>query len=54
MKDASSIAVDLLQKCLAYDPSKRITAKAALQHQYFSDLDKDSLPAKPGEFDIKQ
>merc|ERR1711872_268826 len=34
MKDASSMAVDLLQKCLVYDPSKRISAKAALQHQY--------------------
>merc|ERR1719192_152147 len=28
MKDASSMALDLLQKCLAYDPAKRISAKA--------------------------
>jgi len=45
-------ALDLLQQCLVYDPSKRISAKAALQHQYFSDLDKHSLPAKPGEYQV--
>jgi len=53
MKDCCPKALDLLEKCLVYDPSKRISAKAALQHEYFSDLDKNSLPAKPGEYEIK-
>ena len=56
-----------------FDPSKRISAKAALDHHYFrsqlhpninkyflkkpenlffSDLDKTTLPAKPGQFDL--
>lgn len=30
--------LDLLQQLLQYDPCKRITAKAALQHPYFADL----------------
>jgi len=30
--------VDLLQKMLAYDPSRRISAFAALEHPYFGDL----------------
>ena len=47
------MALDLLEQCLVYDPSKRISAKAALRHQYFNDLDKNTLPAKPGEFDIR-
>eukprot|EP00090_Calanus_glacialis_P001785 TRINITY_DN11317_c0_g1_i1.p1 TRINITY_DN11317_c0_g1~~TRINITY_DN11317_c0_g1_i1.p1 ORF type:complete len:316 (-),score=110.44 TRINITY_DN11317_c0_g1_i1:136-1083(-) len=53
MKDCCPMALDLLQQCLVYDPSKRISAKAALRHQYFNDLDKNTLPAKPGEFEIK-
>lgn len=35
--------VDLLSKMLQYDPSKRISAKAALQHSYFDDLDKSQF-----------
>ena len=38
---------------LIYDPSKRISARKALLHPYFDDLDKMSLPAKPGEYEIK-
>lgn len=30
----------LLQKCLEYDPAKRISAKEALNHPYFEDLEK--------------
>ncbi|XP_013774341.1 cyclin-dependent kinase 1-like [Limulus polyphemus] len=37
--------IDVLLKMLVYDPSKRITAKAALHHPYFDDLDKSILPA---------
>merc|ERR1712029_260534 len=44
--------LDLLDKMLIYDPSKRISAKQALKHPYFDDLDKSDLPAKPGQFDI--
>ena len=42
-----------LFQMLIYDPSKRISARRALLHPYFDDLDKMSLPAKPGEYDIK-
>ena len=34
-----------LQQMLVYNPGKRMTAKAALRHPYFDDLDKSSLPA---------
>lgn len=44
---------DLLMKMLVYDPSKRISAKRALLHPYFDDLDKKALPAKPGQYQIK-
>ena len=44
---------DLLDRMLIYDPAKRISAKQALQHPYFDDLDKADLPAKPGQFDIQ-
>ncbi|XP_076349573.1 cyclin-dependent kinase 1-like isoform X2 [Tachypleus tridentatus] len=37
--------IDILQKMLMYDPSKRITAKVALHHPYFDDLEKSILPA---------
>lgn len=45
--------MDLLEQMLIYDPAKRISARKALLHSYFDDLDKMSLPAKPGEYDIK-
>jgi len=32
---------------LIYDPSKRIIARDALQHPYFKDLNKSTLPAHP-------
>ena len=32
--------LDLLQQMLHYEPSKRITAKAALSHPWFDDIDK--------------
>jgi cyclin-dependent kinase 1 len=44
--------LDLLDLTLIYDPAKRISAKQALQHPYFDDLDKNDLPAKPGQFEI--
>jgi len=34
-----SAGIDLLKQLLKYDPQKRITAKAALSHEYFNDAD---------------
>ena len=34
----SEAAKDLLDKCLVFDPVKRITAKEALEHEYFKDI----------------
>lgn len=31
---------------LTYDPAKRISAKDVLEHRYFADLDKTTLPAR--------
>lgn len=39
-KEMDPIALDLLAKMIALDPSKRISARLALQHPYFDDLDK--------------
>ena len=36
---------DLLKQTLVYNPGKRISARAALLHPYFHDLDKSSLPS---------
>ena len=38
-----ALGVDLLSKMLVYQPSKRISAKQALQHAWFDDLDKSQL-----------
>ena len=35
--------VQLLTDMMRYEPSKRITAKAALHHPYFADLDKTGM-----------
>ena len=32
------------QQLLAYDPKARLSAKRALMHPYFEDLDKSALP----------
>ena len=37
------LGLDLLQKTLIFKPSKRISAKVALRHPYFDDLDKSGL-----------
>jgi len=51
-KSVDSMALNLLDQMLIYDPSKRLSAKRALLHPYFDDLDKMALPAKPGEYQI--
>jgi len=38
--------IDLLTRMLIYQPGQRISAKSALKHPYFEDLDKSSYPAK--------
>lgn len=35
--------LDLLDQCLKYAPQERISAKAALNHPYFDELDKDGI-----------
>ena len=35
--------LDLLEKMLVYDPIERITCEEALNHPYFSSLDKSSF-----------
>jgi cyclin-dependent kinase 1 len=53
MKKLEASGLDLLDQMLVYDPAKRISAKRAMSHPYFDDLDKMTLPAKPGEYQIK-
>ena len=53
MKKIDPAGLDLLMSMLVYDPAKRISAKKALLHPYFDNLDKNSLPAKPGEYEIR-
>ena len=36
-------ALDLLERLLAYSPKDRITAKDAMNHPYFDDLDKENI-----------
>ncbi|XP_062927234.1 cyclin-dependent kinase 1 [Mobula hypostoma] len=45
VKNLDQNGLDLLAKTLTYDPTRRISAKEALFHPYFDDLDKSSLPA---------
>ncbi|WVY89060.1 hypothetical protein V8G54_037963 (chloroplast) [Vigna mungo] len=37
------LGIDLLSQMLKYEPSKRISAKKAMEHPYFDDLDKRHL-----------
>lgn len=44
VKNMTPEAIDLLQQTLIYNPSKRITAKAMLEHPYFDSFDKRLIP----------
>ncbi|KAL4421721.1 hypothetical protein ABPG77_002337 [Micractinium sp. CCAP 211/92] len=41
--------IDLMAKMFEYDPSRRVTAKEAMQHPYFDDLDKEMVDALENE-----
>uniref|UniRef100_A0AAY4BW34 Cyclin-dependent kinase 1 n=1 Tax=Denticeps clupeoides TaxID=299321 RepID=A0AAY4BW34_9TELE len=45
VKNLDQNGIDLLAKMLIYDPPKRISARQAMVHPYFDDLDKSTLPA---------
>lgn len=45
VKTLDADGLDLLQAMLTYDPVYRISARAALQHPYFNDLDTCKIPA---------
>jgi len=43
VKGMSAAGLDLLEKTLIYDPTKRISAKGMLEHEYFDGFDKQML-----------
>ena len=52
MHNMPASGIDLLEKMVVYDPLKRITSKAALNHEFFADLDPNdheavNVPAIP-------
>lgn len=44
VKNLDSAGLDLLQKCLIYDPVHRISAKKVLEHKYFDGFDRRVVP----------
>jgi len=44
-KNIDADGLDLLQQMLIYDPAHRITAKKIMEHKYFANLDKTTLPS---------
>ncbi|KAH3871880.1 cyclin-dependent kinase 1-like [Dreissena polymorpha] len=46
VKQLDKTGLDLLQQMLVYDPALRLSAKEALKHPYFANLDKSALPAR--------
>lgn len=42
-KDLGEIGINMLEQLLAYDPKARLSAKRALRHPFFEDLDKSTL-----------
>lgn len=38
-----SYGMDILEKGLVYDPPRRISARRALQHEYFEDVDRSGI-----------
>lgn len=46
VKQLDPQGLDLLQQMLIYDPALRMSAREALNHPYFANLDKSALPAR--------
>uniref|UniRef100_A0A0B7AWF9 Protein kinase domain-containing protein n=1 Tax=Arion vulgaris TaxID=1028688 RepID=A0A0B7AWF9_9EUPU len=46
LKQLDNPGLELLQEMLIYDPAQRIPARDILEHKYFADLDKSTLPAQ--------
>ncbi|XP_050078246.1 cyclin-dependent kinase 1 [Anopheles maculipalpis] len=44
VSNLDSAGIDLLQKCLIYDPMLRISAKKILEHKYFDGFERGSIP----------
>mmetsp|Transcript_121485 Transcript_121485/g.181491 ORF Transcript_121485/g.181491 Transcript_121485/m.181491 type:complete len:144 (+) Transcript_121485:69-500(+) len=46
--DLTEDGYDLLDRCLQYDPAKRITAEEGLEHPYFADISAElkAIPSK--------
>lgn len=40
LNSAEPEGIDLMKRCLIYDPPKRINARDVLKHPYFANLDK--------------
>jgi len=47
LSSSNGTAQQLIQKLLEFNPSKRITAEQALQHEYFSDMQVSNLDVVP-------
>lgn len=46
LKNIDSAGLDLLQKCLIYDPVHRISAKKILEHKFFDGFDRRVVPTE--------
>lgn len=46
LKNLDSAGLDLLQKCLIYDPVHRISAKKILEHKYFDGFERRVVPTE--------
>lgn len=44
MHNMSNAGIKLLEEMLIYDPLKRCTSKAAMQHEFFNDIDPQNFP----------
>lgn len=42
------VFIDFIERCLQWDPSKRLTPKEAIQHDFITNLNRNSIsPPKP-------
>merc|ERR1712176_97096 len=39
--------IDLLENLMRYDPKRRLSARKALQHEYFADVDRSNIKEQP-------